>query len=97
MSRFCDGSLHIEVEYRFGSTGPFLSQSPPPSVAGAIRTIPHGTMPNEIDIDMIAVSGPMSMEIIKEGRPIRRQTMHFKISERKREAVIDANQGRHLI
>jgi hypothetical protein len=39
----------------------------------------------------------MALEVVEEGGPVGLEAMRLEIAQRKREAVVDANQGRHLL
>src|SRR5262249_43927568 len=38
------------------------------------------------------VGWPVAMEVVEEGRPVWLQTVHLEIAQRKREAVVDADE-----
>ena len=52
---------------------------------------------DEIDIGVIVVGRPMALEIVEEGRPVGLEAMHLEIAQRKREAVVDADQRGHIL
>lgn len=52
---------------------------------------------HEIDIGVIVVGRPMTLEIIEKGRPIGLEAMRLEIAQRKRKAMIDADQGRRVL
>jgi hypothetical protein len=70
------------------AAGPLLGQPPPAGVAHTRRAIAHRSLPDEIDIGKVSISGPVALEIVEEGRPVRLQSMHLEIAQRKRKAVV---------
>jgi len=91
MSGFCHRALRVEVKDGFRSTGALLGQPPPAGVAHARCAITHRSFADEINIGVIAISWPVSLEIVEEGRSVRLETVRLKIAQRKRKAVIDAD------
>jgi len=45
---------------------------------------------------VIVVGRPVVLEIVEKGWPVRLEGMHLEIAQRKREAVVNANQGRRI-
>src|SRR6056297_1584667 len=95
MGGFCDRALNVEVKHRLRRTRRFFGQSTPCPLAAARRTLSDAAVPNEIDIGMRRIGGPIGAEIFEERIPVRRQAMTFEIVHREGEAVIDTNDGRH--
>jgi hypothetical protein len=62
----------------------------------ARTTISYRAVANEIDVNVL-VGRPMMLEIIEEGWPVRLEAMNLEIAQREREAVIDADQRRHVL
>ena len=59
--------------------------------------LPTSAVADEIDVGVILVGRPMALEIVEEGGPVGLQSMRLEIAQRKREAVVDADQrGRVL-
>ena len=69
------------MEDRLGPHSHFR-QPPPAGVAGAGCAIAATTVPNEIDVNVL-VSRPMTLEVVKEERPVERQTVLLEISQGK--------------
>lgn len=87
---------HIKVKNRFGFACPNLGQTTPSRLAGSGRPVAGKTIPNEINID-IFVGGPVALEVVEKYLPVRRYMMDLEISQRKREGVIDSNNGRLIL
>ena len=69
------------------------SVQPPPSRTPRTRSsIPHNSVPDEINVGVILVRRPVALEIVEESIPIGLEAMLFEIAHREREAVIDADQ-----
>ena len=92
MGGFRDRPLHIEMENGFSATGAFLGQPPPASIAHARRAIARRALADKINVGVILVGRPMALEIVEEGGPIVLQSMHLEVAQRKRKAVVDADQ-----
>ena len=45
-------------------------------------------------LGVVFVGGPMVLEVIQEGRPVAGHAVLLEVGQRKREAVIDADDGR---
>ncbi len=43
-----------------------------------------------------SICRPVALKILKEGRPVRLQLVHFKVTQRKRKPVIDADNRRDV-
>ena len=80
---------------RFRSARALLSQPPPAGTAGARRPVAHETIADEIDIGVVIVGRPVALEIVEERGPVRLESMHLEIAQRKRKAVVDADQRGH--
>ena len=93
MGGFCYRSLHVEMKHRFCAAGAFLGQPPPARVARARSAVAAYALANEIDVDVL-VGRPMPLEIVEERRPVGLEAMYLEIAQRKREAVVDADQRR---
>jgi len=70
----------------------FLGQLSPLGIAHARRAIASQAIADEIHIGVVIVGWPMMLEVVEKGWPVRLEAMHLKIAERKREAVVDADQ-----
>ena len=79
------GPCNIEVKNRLGFAANF-GESSPTRVAGSWILLAA-----EIDVVVRMICGPVFLKIIQECRPIVRQVMQFEILNRKREAMIDAD------
>ena len=88
--------LHIEVKNGFRATRTLLGQTTPAGTAHSLRGIADKTVADEIDVD-VPVGWPMPLEIVKKVRPVRFQAVRLEISNRKREAVVDTDQGRRIL
>jgi hypothetical protein len=60
---------------------------------GVLSAITNTAVPNEIDVDVL-VGRPVALEVVKEGRPVLRQSILLKVAQWKRKAVVDADEGR---
>ena len=97
MRGFRHRPLYVELKDRFRAARAFLSQPPPAGIAHPRRTITHRALTYEINVGVILVGRPMALEIVEEGRPVGLQAMHLEVAQRKRKAVVDADQrGRVL-
>ncbi|MFZ0459404.1 MAG: hypothetical protein WAM17_13355, partial [Rhodoplanes sp.] len=91
MGGFRHRSLHIELENGLRATGTLLGQPPPAGMAHARRAVATQAVANEIDVDIL-VGRPMALEIVEEGGPVGLQAMPLEVAQRKRKAVVDADQ-----
>src|SRR5258708_31417978 len=89
---FCDRALHIEMKDGFCAARALLGQTPPPGIPRARIAISAHTLANEIDIRVVFVGGPMLLEVVQERRPVRLEAVGLEIAQRKREAVVNADQ-----
>lgn len=71
VSRFRHRSLNVEMKDRFRAARPFLGQSSPAGIPHAGGAISDKTLPDEIDINIVFVGRPVTLEIVKERRPFR--------------------------
>jgi hypothetical protein len=78
MSGFRHRSLHVEKKD---------GKSPPPRVSLARYAAAQG-----LDRRVVLVGRPMTLEIVKECRPVMFEAMFIKIADRERKAVVDAEQ-----
>ena len=92
MRGFRHRPLYVELKDRFRAARAFLSQPPPAGIAHPRRTITHRALTYEINVGVILVSRPMALEIVEEGRPVGLQAMLLEVTQRKRKAVVDADQ-----
>ena len=97
MGGFRHRSLHVEMKHRFCAARALLGQAPPASIAHARRAVAECALADEIDIGVILVGRPMALEIVEERRPVGLEAMHLEIAQREREAVVDADQRRHVL
>ncbi len=97
MGGFRNLPLNVEMEHRFRTARALLGQAPPAGIAHACRAVAVDAVANEIDIGVILVGRPVALEIVEEGWPIRLEPVHFEIAQREREAVVDADQRRHVL
>ena len=58
------------------------------------RSISVATVPNEIDVSVVLVGRPMTLEVVEEERPVKWQPVPLKIWQRKREPVVDTDESR---
>ena len=54
--------------------------------------LPCDAVAHELDIDVILIGRPMALEIVEEARPVGQQPVRLEIAQRKRKAVVDADQ-----
>ena len=54
-------------------------------------------MTDEVDIHVRFVSRPMLLEIEQEARPISRKAVAVEVGDGKREAVVNADDGRSVV
>lgn len=85
--------LHIEVKDRLGRPGSDLRQPPPAGISGSGITVTDGAVTHGINGDVIPVGWPVALEIVEEGFPFKGKMVTFKIAQRKREPVVNSNQG----
>lgn len=94
MCRFRYRSWNIEVEHGLGGSRANLCQAPPTRITGASFATTVIAVPDKIDIDVVAVSRPVPLEIVKECRPVKRQLAFFEIGQREGQPVIGSDFGR---
>ncbi|CUW37708.1 conserved protein of unknown function [Magnetospirillum sp. XM-1] len=82
MGRFRDLALDVKMKVRFG-LGALFAQSSPAAVAYSGCAIPNRSIPDEINVNVVAIRRPMSLEIIQKRRPIRRDSMKLEIPQGK--------------
>ena len=75
----------------------FLGQSSPARVAHSFRAVATQAIAHEIDVGVVFIGRPMALEIVEEGGPIGLEPMDLEIPQRKREAVVDADQRRSIL
>ena len=66
MCGFGHRPLHVKVKDGFGRPSLFLRQSAPPGITHAIGAISAKTIPYEINIGMIIICRPVSLEIVEK-------------------------------
>ena len=91
-----DRPLHVEVENRLGRTGPLFRQAPPAGIATTVSATAVQGAAEGLDRGIVCIGWPMTLEVTKERRPVRRQVVFLEVAPRKGKAVVDADQRRHL-
>jgi hypothetical protein len=84
-------SRHVEMKYRLRATRALLCKSTPKRAANARRAIARGAVADEVDVSVVLVRRPMTLEVAEEGRLVRLEVIDLEIPHREREAVVDAN------
>jgi len=70
MGGFRHRSLHVEVKHGFRAARALLGQPPPAGITHARRAVPQDTVADELDIGVILIGRPMTLEIVEEARPV---------------------------
>lgn len=96
VSRLGDLALHVEVEDGLGRPGALLGEPFPSRVPAASSAVAGQAVANEVDIGVRAIGWPISLEVLQERRPVRRQPMHLEVAQRKGKPVIDADDRRDV-
>lgn len=73
--------------------GALFTQPPPSGQAATRRSIADGAVSYEVDVGAWFVGGPMCTEIVKKDVPVREDEVLLEVSDRKRERVVDPNDG----
>ena len=69
--RLRDLPLNIKVKDGFRAAGTLICQPAPASITLAGDAVANCPLANKIDINVIAISGPVVLEIVQEGGPVR--------------------------
>jgi len=83
-------SLNIEVKDGLRAA-PFLGHPPPTGITGARGPIAMRAVPDEIDIEVIAIGRPVVLEVIEELRPVGRDAVDLEVAQRKGKRVVDTD------
>jgi hypothetical protein len=73
-------TLARQSERRICRPGPFLCQAAPPGITHAIGTVSVKTIPYEINIGMIFICRPVTLEIVEKRWPVRQQMVNLKVT-----------------
>src|SRR5579883_3252854 len=79
------------MEYKLCASCTQLGQPPPVGSTHARRCIACDPLSHEVHIGVLFISWPMTLEIVEEYRPVRLEPICLEVAQRKREAVIDAD------
>jgi hypothetical protein len=89
-------ALHVEMKHRLGAAGALLSEPLPAGITGARGAVAHDALAHEIDIGVIVV-GQWRWKSSRKAGQSGLRPFPQKITQREREAVIDADQCRRVL
>src|SRR5580704_1115401 len=92
MGGFSHRYLHVEKKDGLRAARACLGKSPPPRVSLARYAAAQG-----LDRRVVLVGRPMTLEIVKECRPVMFEAMFIKLADRERKAVVDADQSGRVL
>ena len=81
MSGLSNRAGHIEMKHRLSARAHFR-YPPPARITTTSRAVSTSPIPDEIDVGVFLVCGPMPLEIIQESCPFVRQPVLLKVSQR---------------
>jgi hypothetical protein len=82
---------------RFCGARAFLGQTPPAGITHACGAVAVDAVADELDIGVILVGRPVSLEIVGEAQPVGQQPVRLEIAQRERKTVVNPDQrGRTL-
>jgi hypothetical protein len=80
------------MKNRFCSSRAGFRYTPPARVARTLLGGAADTIAHKLDVSMVFVCGPVALKIMEELRPSKGQPMLLEICQRKREAMVDADE-----
>ena len=78
MGRLCDLARNVEMKHRFRAWGLF-AKPPPTSLAGSQGAVSEAAKPDEIDIKVWFIEGPVEAKVVEKRIPIRFKTVSPEI------------------
>ena len=85
--------LYVELEDGFGSACSEFGQPAPTRIARAGRAVSAAPITHKINVDIL-VCRPVTLEIIKEERPVERQAVLLEVLQRERKTVVNTYKRR---
>ncbi|HZL50867.1 MAG TPA: hypothetical protein VFC37_07945 [Terracidiphilus sp.] len=91
-----DLTLNPEPEDGLCCGRPSLRQPEPASLPGSLQALPSVAIPDEGHVRVPGIGRPMLLEIDQKVFPVAGEPVLLKVGQRKREAVVDADEGRNV-
>lgn len=96
VGRCGDLAVHAESEDRLCSWRPSFRQPEPASVSGSLQAVSCVAIPDKGHVRAPFIGRPVVLEIDQEILPVAGEPVLFKVCQRKREGVVDADDGWRL-
>src|SRR5258706_12171287 len=74
-------ALHVEMKDRLRSARSNFGQPSPAGVAATRRAVARDAVTNELDVGVVAIGRPVTLEILEKRGPVRRQLVTLKVAQ----------------